>query len=151
MEDEFEVYIGGKLTGLENPELQKRFYENMASVFVKIGKRVYIPHKHTDPVEHPTIDPRRVFEVDRKRVLEADLMVAWVGEPSLGVGIELGIAAENREMRCNRTDVILVYPKGQISRMVLGNPCVIGKIEYSDETEAIQKLEEFVRGYWGWR
>ncbi|MBU2104189.1 MAG: DUF4346 domain-containing protein, partial [Nanoarchaeota archaeon] len=58
------IYIAGKLTGDASPEESKKFYEDIASVAEQSGFNAYLPHKFTDPIEHPHISAIEVYEKD---------------------------------------------------------------------------------------
>ncbi len=131
------VYISGALTGLENPDNQKRFYERIASLCEEIGLEAYLPHKHTDPVNHPYISPQEVFERDRRAVRKADLVIAYVGIPSLGVGMELAYAEV-----FDIPVILLAEEDRKISRFVLGIPNVKGVVRFKTREEALEKLKD---------
>ena len=90
-ERNFKAYISGALTGLSKDSNMKEFYEKVAEIVdlvLGIGT-AYVPHKHTDPIKDPDITPEEVYRVDKGRVCESDIVIAYVGIPSLGVGAEL--------------------------------------------------------------
>jgi len=129
------IYIAGTLTHTRFPDKTKKFYERIAEVATQKGFEAYLPHKHTDPIEHAHISAREVYEKDYEMISDSDIMICFVGEPSLGVGTELEIAKNNN------VKIILIYPKEQkISREALGNPAISEKIIYSSEEEALDKL-----------
>ncbi len=129
------IYIAGTLTQAVSPEQIKKFYERIAEVVTQQGFEAYLPHKNTDPIQHAHISAREVYEKDYEMISNSDIMICFVGEPSLGVGTELEIAKNND------VKIILIYPEGQkISREALGNPAVAERIIYSSEEEALDKL-----------
>lgn len=133
------AYISGALTGVSDIEQIKCFYEKIAEICRDFGLEVYVPHLHSDPVKHPNITPSQVYEMDRKRVAESSLMVAYLGVPSLGTGSELEIC------QCEHVPVIVLYEKGRpVSRMARGNPAIIEEIIFENYQDAYKQLREAV-------
>ncbi|NHM28159.1 XRE family transcriptional regulator [Desulfofundulus sp. TPOSR] len=129
------VYISGALTGLQNPEKIKNFYERIAKVCQEKGLQVYLPHLNTDPEKNPDITPQEVFERDKQQVIASDLLIAYIGVPSLGVGMELAYA-ENSHI-----PIILLYERGKvISRFPRGIPVIMSEIIFNDFDDAINQL-----------
>jgi nucleoside 2-deoxyribosyltransferase len=109
------AYISGPLQAAADIEQARRFYELLAKVCCACGCEAYLPHQRTDPVHHAQTSARAVFARDLNAVSAADLIVAYVGAPSSGVGAELGIAHERR------IPVIgLCGPEGVASRFIEG-------------------------------
>ncbi len=133
------VYIGGALTNSH----QKEIYEKVGEICQSIAREVYTPHlRGTDPVKDSDVTPEVVWQVDEHEVSSADLVVAYVGRPSLGVGGELEIA------RMAKTDIILWWFKGEeVSRLPRGNPAVIEQIEAKDEEDLYNKLKNILKHY----
>ncbi|MFB2768795.1 nucleoside 2-deoxyribosyltransferase [Pelatocladus sp. BLCC-F211] len=130
------VYISGALTGINDPAEIKIFYEDIGSLCEAMGFQTYIPHLHTDPISHPNIDPRQVFETDKQQVSTSDLVIAYLGFPAFGVGMELAYADTKG------IPIILLYEKGKrVSRFPRGIPTVFSEIDFNDYKEALTKLE----------
>lgn len=133
------VYISGALTGIENPLKIKAFYEAVGSLCQEIGFQAYVPHLNTDPTNHPDVSPRQVFETDKHQVSTSDLVIAYLGCPSFGVGMELAYA----EM--NAIPLILLYEQGKnISRFPRGIPTVISEIQFSTYEDALTQLKSIL-------
>lgn len=131
----YDIYIAGSLTNSKNPDEQKKFYEEIAEVCKQSNFSVYLPHQHTDPIQHPDVSPEEVYNKDYEKVVKANCIVAIVDKPSLGVGIELEIAKNNN------TGIILVYHKDEkISRIVRGNPGIKHTIQYETKEDALRRL-----------
>jgi hypothetical protein len=77
------VYIAGCITGA--PEELLGWYSRLGKAFRKAGHETYVPH------EDEEFSDSRVFRKDLKEMADSDLMIATVGPPSTGVGIELGL------------------------------------------------------------
>ncbi|MFH1822185.1 MAG: hypothetical protein ABH830_00620 [Patescibacteria group bacterium] len=81
-----------------------------------------------------------VWQKNLREIAASDLLIAYVGEPSLGVGAELEIA------RITASDIIIWWFKGEkVSRMALGNPAVIKKIEAENEADLHMKFTDFFK------
>lgn len=132
------VYIAGALTEIDDEDNRKNFYENLGKVCSEANYIPYIPHLSKKALSSNMIKkltPKRIFDWDIEKVLESDLVVAYVGYPSMGVGIELGYAA------CLNIPIITICEKGEsISPMILGHKCLVQHIEYSNEIEAFHNL-----------
>lgn len=134
------AYVAGALTHHANSD-QKETYLRIGDYCKKLGlKSAYVPcYMGTDPVKDPNVTPRKVWETDEREVREADLVVAYVGAPSLGTGGELEIA------RIAQNDIILWWYQGDVvSRLPLGNPAVIAKIEAINENDLFQQLKQII-------
>jgi nucleoside 2-deoxyribosyltransferase len=130
------VYISGALTGIENSAEIKAFYENLGSVCEEMGFQAYVPHLKTDPTNNPDVSPRHVFETDKHQVSISNLVIAYLGCPSFGVGMELAYA------ETNGIPLILLYEQGKnISRFPRGIPTVISEIQFSSHENALAQLK----------
>lgn len=133
-----QVYISGPLTNSSKKEL----YELLGEEFEKYGFSAYIPHQHTDPKKNADIKPKEVYQTDYRRIIESSLLVAYVGEPSLGVGQEIQIAS------FHAIPILLVYEKeARVSRMTLGNPGVKQKFQFESFEDLRKWVPEFMVGY----
>lgn len=129
------VFISGPLTGLERPGVVKANYERLAQLCECQGIEAYVPHRRTDPLANPDVPASEVYEIDRLHVSTADLVIAYVGIPSLGVGQEIEIA------RQNEVGVVLLCERGkQLSRMTTGSPNVIAEIRFDEFDEALEEV-----------
>jgi nucleoside 2-deoxyribosyltransferase len=133
------VYISGALTGIENSAEIKAFYEAIGSLCQKIGFQTYVPHLKTDPTNNPDVSPRQVFETDKHEVSKSDLVIAYLGYPSFGVGMELAYA------EANTIPLILLYEQGKnISRFPRGIPTVISEIQFNSHEDALAQLKSIL-------
>ena len=132
-----QIYISGPLTNSSKKEL----YELLGEEFEKCGFSAYIPHQHTDPVKNSKITPEKVYQTDYRKIIESSLLVAYVGEPSLGGGQEIQIAS------FHQIPSVLVFEKGaKVSRMTLGTPGVKQTFQF----EAFENLKEWVPKFMTW-
>src|SRR5919199_3353515 len=129
------IYISGALTGIEKSAEIKAFYEAIGSLGQEMGFQAYVPHLKTDPTNNPDVSPRQVFETDKHQVSASDLVIAYLGFPSFGVGMELAYA------ETNAIPLILLYERGKnISRFPRGIPTVISEIQFSRYEDALAQL-----------
>jgi nucleoside 2-deoxyribosyltransferase len=133
------LYISGALTGIPNAESVKNFYEAIGLLCQDLNFKVYVPHLNTDPIRNPDLTPSYVFKTDKTKVIHADLVIAYLGYPSVGVGMELAYAEERA------IPIILLYEKDrQISRFPRGIPTVIAEIQFNDYKDALNQLQQFL-------
>jgi len=133
-------YIATALTGLEHDARESiMFLSNKISEVAKQHDLyVYEPRKATDPHEHPSVDSAAVYALDRKRVVDADVLLVLANSPSFGVGQELEIAAGYSK------PTILIHHKDRtVSRMVLGSPAnFVATIAYSSPEDLVKQLHQ---------
>ncbi len=135
-----EVYISGALSSLGDAVLGRLFYELLAEIVGDAGFAGYVPHRHTDPVRAPALSPQDIYEIDRRHVSAARLLVAYAGQPSFGVGIEVELAREHG------VPVVLVVERDRpVSRILLGNPAVVEVVRFSDLAELRRSLRDAVK------
>jgi hypothetical protein len=134
-----QVYIAGALTNPQNAAELKSVYEKIADTFQNHQIGSYVPHLFSDPIKHAEMTPQTVWQKDYQEIAKADLLFAYVGTPSLGVGGELEMARENQK------PIILWCFKGEkISRLPRGNPAVVEIWEVKDALELIEKLNDYL-------
>lgn len=130
------AYISGALTNVSNSEAVKSFYESIGEVCKKCQLIPYVPHLYTDPDKNPTLTPIEVFQTDKTNVSAADILIAYIGINSLGVGMELAYA----EMA--QIPIFLLYEKGKnVSRFPRGIPSIVEEIVFQNYSEGIHMLE----------
>ncbi|HUS78284.1 MAG TPA: nucleoside 2-deoxyribosyltransferase [Patescibacteria group bacterium] len=85
------------------------------------------------------ISEAEIFQRDVAWLNEADVVVAEVTGPSLGVGYEIGIAETmGKPVLCLHRDT-----GKKISAMILGNPGLTVK-SYGELSEAYEQIDEFL-------
>lgn len=137
------LYVSGPLTHLQNQDV-KKLYEQIGALGESLGFASRVPHLHTDPILHQDVSAENVYKTDKQQVIDADLMICYVGETSLGVGMELEIALQHKTL------VVLLSEEGvKVSRIVLGSPAVIDHVTFASFEDALVKLrvvlEKFVK------
>jgi nucleoside 2-deoxyribosyltransferase len=130
------VYVSGALTDVPNAVITKKFYEKIGKLCQEKGFEAYVPHVNgTDPIENPNLTPNDVFETDYYHVSTADMVIAYVGAPSLGVGIELGWA------HLLGIPTALLYEEDKrVSRLPRGLPPIIAEIKFQNYEEALEEI-----------
>lgn len=131
------AYISGSLTGWDDRTALRKFYEGIADKCREYGIAPYLPHKHTDPMEHPDLTPQRVYQINSHAIESSQIVVAYVGVSSLGVGAEIELA--------NRLNIpiILLYEHGtHVSRHIRGTPNIMAEVEFTDIQDCLEKLGE---------
>ncbi len=142
------AYISGALTNVPDNkrEALKLFYEKLGRMCEKHGLNVYIPHQHSDPVQHPNLTPREVNLIDHECVSSCSLLVAYVGVPSFGVGAEITWA------NLHQIPIILVVEadqslQRQVSRLIRGFEYVRQEICFTDDADALRQLATYLDRY----
>jgi len=130
-----QVYVSGALTGVSDLAELKCFYEAIAEACREQGLKPYVPHLHTEPgTDH---SPQQVFWTDKTTVLESGLVLAYMGHPSFGVGMEVAYAEEYG------IPVIFLYREGTVvSRMPRGIPSLFREIIYVSQDDALAQLHD---------
>lgn len=100
-----------------------------------------VPNKHIggDAIEEreATLTPKQIHDEDKQGVEKADLVIAEVSHPSLGVGMEIGYAV----MMGKPTYAIYAKEKeATMSMMIMGND-KLNRYTYADMTDLDAVLE----------
>lgn len=109
------AYISGALTGAPALDVARRRYEEAADTCSAHGYDAFVPHLQNDPELAPQLSPEVVYTSDHGALESADLVVAFLGTPSLGVGAEVAIALQHK----SRLVAIYAQPE-RVSRFMLG-------------------------------
>ncbi len=135
------IFFAGPLTDLKNPEKTKSFYTKLRDVAVAEQYDYFWAFlSGTDPVQNPDVSPRKVYYVDTRQLRHSDLMVAYVGEPSTGTGLEIEYAR-----LCNVPVVILYEKNKRISRMLRGCPSVRKEIVFTSEKDCLKQFQKLLQ------
>lgn len=109
------AYISGALLNAARIEESRALYDRLAEACRAAGWDAYVPHHHADPVRDVHLSNTDVAERDLHHVTSADALVAYVGEPSLGVGAEVAIA-----LRAGKSVLVVAESERRVSRFLLG-------------------------------
>lgn len=134
------IFFAGALNDLPNPDKTKLFYKKMAAIAEKLGFTYFWAFLNgTDPDANPDVPARDVYNRDIAALDKSDIMIAYVGEPTTGTGIEVEHAHQTGK------PVVLLYEKtDRVSRMLLGCPAVKKEIPFSTEEDALKQLETYL-------
>lgn len=131
------IYFCGSISGGRQDALT---YVELINYLKKFG-RVLTDHiaKQDILTEDGNKDPKFVFQRDMNWLAQADVVVAEVSAPSLGVGYEVAAGINlGKKTLC-------LYKPGQTKRlsfMIKGNPAIAVK-EYNTLDEAKKAINEF--------
>lgn len=134
------IFFAGPLTELKNPEKTKAFYRKLARVAKVNGFDYFWAFlKGNDPIKNPDVPPGHVYKIDTYQLRRSDVMVAYMGEPSTGTGIEIQFA------NTHHVPVYILYEKGKrISRMLRGCPAVKKEIVFTCEKDALTQFDSLL-------
>lgn len=131
------IYFAGSIRGGRD---DMQLYAQVITLLSKYGKVLteHIGDQTLSILGEDNVTDEFIYERDIKWLDEADVVVAEVTTPSLGVGYELGFAEGKKPILClfrNQTGK-------QISAMINGNKNFIKKT-YSD----LPSLEPIIKGF----
>ncbi|KKS88543.1 MAG: Transcriptional regulator, XRE family [Microgenomates group bacterium GW2011_GWC1_43_11] len=134
------IFFAGPLTNLENPDKVKAFYIKLAALAKQLGHEPFWAFlSGTDPIKNPKVSAQEVYRRDTEQIAKSDLMIAYVGENSIGTGEEIEYA------KSINLPVIIMYEKGDVvSRMLKGNPAVKKEIIFETEDDAVNQLTDYL-------
>lgn len=134
-----QAYLACALTGLDfdRRSLIFQLSDVTSQICEKHGISLYEPRKKTDPVHHPTVEDIDVFNTDRERVLNSDLLIYLSLFPSTGAGQELDFA-----YNALLPIIIISRNKDKVSRMVTGIPAFKVHIKYDEPEELRDRLDD---------
>ncbi|MCX6791470.1 MAG: nucleoside 2-deoxyribosyltransferase [Candidatus Gottesmanbacteria bacterium] len=131
------IFFAGPLNDLKDPETTKAFYRRLADVAKANGFDYFWAFLNgTDPILNPDVPPQDVYRKDIKQLSQSDVMVAYVGDSSVGTGIEIEYA------NTHNIPVYILYEKGKrISRMLRGCPAVKKEIVFTSHEDALKRFD----------
>lgn len=136
------VYIAGALSGIFGRVRLEVFYEMIGSLCEKKGFNVFIPHRDHNFDNTPDMTYKLLYEDIMKRLKSVDLLIAYVGAPSTGVGLEV------QECMHLGVDVIIVAEEECVlSKPLQGCPAVIEKICFDNFDDAMEQLEKVLNAW----
>lgn len=135
------IFFAGPLTDLKNPNKTKGFYLKLARIAQKTGFDYFWAFQHgTDPNVERKISAQEVYKRDSTQLLKSNIMVAYIGEPSPGVGVEVEIA------HTHDIPVCILYEKDRwTSRMLRGCPSIRKEIVFTSEKDCLEQFQKFLQ------
>lgn len=124
-------------------ELRLR-YEQLEEVCREFDLGGYVPHMFSDPTRDPNMTPQEVDDRDREAVTSSVLVLAYVGRPSLGVGIEIEMAVHAAKPVVTLCEKRVVDAR-KLSRLVLGSPALVQEIIFDTWEDAFQQVRDFLK------
>lgn len=133
------IYFAGSIRGgRENKDL----YFYLIKHLTKYGQVLneYVGNKNLNEFGEKLPD-KQIYERDISWLREADVIIAEVSTPSLGVGYEIGKAESlNKKIFCLYKD----QKNKRLSAMISGNPN-IKVAKYKNLTEALNYIDSFFK------
>jgi nucleoside 2-deoxyribosyltransferase len=147
-----QAYVAGSLR--HSPVSWWKTYEKIGEVIEEAGMKAYIPHINTvkttgvtiqNSILNPDLDDgirAKTYDHSLDAVKKSKLIVAEVSYPSLGTGVEIGIA-----LRLNKKIICLAKKGSNVSSMVRGaaKKGLIRMIDYDNDEEALNKLRDMLK------
>ena len=128
------IYFSGSIRGgREDADIYRQiidYLQNFGQVLTE-----HIGDSSLDSSGESKIDDQKIHDRDIELLLESDIIIAEVTNPSLGVGYEIAKAIDYKKK------VVCLYRKKgneRISAMILGSPDIIS-LEYQD-IESLKKM-----------
>ena len=138
-QSELQIYFAGAIRGGRD---DARLYTHLIRALDRFG-RVLTQHVGDSELlgQEQSMSETAIFERDMKWLRAADLVIAEVTTPSLGVGYEIAQAlAWGKPTLC-----LFRPPSGRaLSALIAGNPALRVK-NYVSQAEATALIEEFIR------
>lgn len=139
------VYISGALAGSRDLASACNVYEEFGELLTIRGLNCYLPHKYTHPLYASALCPEEVFARDLRVLESSSLVVAFLDEPSLGVGAEIALAISR-----GIPVIGAVRVRGVVSRFVKG--LIEGSpsgscIEYTSLVNLAEHVLEYASGF----
>lgn len=138
-EPDLKGYLACALTGLTETERRYVFQlsDTVATVCKSFNIDLYEPRKVTDPNFNPDVPDHQVFEIDRQKVLQSDVLIFLSHYPSVGAGQELDFA-----YNALLPIIVIAHSEVRVSRMVTGIPGMLIKITYTEPEELREILDK---------
>ena len=134
-------YISGALQGSACLRNARNLYEETAQCLEGKGIVPFLPHKQTDPVHAAQLSSAEVYERDRKALNECAAIIAFLDEPSHGVGAEIAICLERK------MPMLPMARQGRkCSRFLEGLICSCGLeiVRYGGMSDIDRHLDDFI-------
>jgi len=140
-QSDWDVYMSGALSSITKEQYEyatKEIYDSVENVCNEIKIKCYCPHKSsTTPTKG--IPHSKVWSIDYEKVVRSKAIIAYIGIPAFGVGMEIEMART-----ANKPVVLLCEKETQesLSRIVLGNPAVVDIVLFNKPEEFRDPLKQ---------
>lgn len=138
------VYVSGAFTYLAGVRQQslREFYEAIANTCRQHGLDADVPHRVSGLVHEEFPTAQQVDEIARLAVRHSCLVIAYAGEPSFDVGIEVEMA------KGAAIPAWLLHEKGKpVSSLICGNPIVEKGIQFTDHADALRQIDKALKRF----
>ena len=134
------IYFVGSIRGGRD---DKNLYKELITHIKNYGEVLteHIGEADLDESGESSLNDKEIHDRDMSWLLSADVIIAEVSTPSLGVGYELGRSIENNK------PVLCLFRKDstkRLSAMIAGSSTITNK-EYSTLTEAKELIDIYIR------
>jgi 2'-deoxynucleoside 5'-phosphate N-hydrolase len=126
------IYLGGAITHAGDEQVLQ-WYQDITETLEKIGYEVFLPHRDVHLPKHK--DEQDIHAINMKAIKHADLVIAYVGIPSLGVGMVL-----QRAQKKMIPTILLAEENSTLSEMILHTANIKTIIRFHDKEDAISQL-----------
>ena len=136
MREDKSVFISGALSRVSGKVRLEVFYDMIEQLCISKGFDVFLPYRDANPDRIPGMTNRKLYLSNMDRLKnKTNLLIAYVGLPSIGVGMEV-------EAACNLgVDVILLAEaEVALSKPLQGCPAIVATIRFEDFDDAISQL-----------
>ncbi len=135
------IYFAGSIRGGgSDSKLYKQIILHLKKYGTVIGGE-HADKKILSTTDDKSVNDQFIYNRDRKRLDEADVLVAEVTTPSLGVGYEIGVSVKSKK----RVLCLFRQINGKkLSAMIAGSPDITID-EYKNLDEAKKKIDEFFK------
>ena len=132
------IYFAGSIRGgRQDKDIYAEIIKHLSALGVVLTEHVGYDGNITQINKQKS--QQEIFTQDVNWLSEADVIVAEVTTPSLGVGYEIGVAEKlGKKIIClHRQDI------ESVSAMIAGNPNV-GLLQYETVSQAIEKITQII-------
>lgn len=137
MKKELKGFVSGALSATSGKVRLEVFYEKIGDVLEKEDIHAFIPHRDANPRTTPGLTFDEIYKINMEKIKQVDILIAYVGEPSTGTGMEIQQAT-----REGINVIVLCEQDKPLSKLVMGCPGVIDCIHFETFDEALEKLEK---------
>ena len=132
------IYFSGSIRGVKGDKHRYKRFIELLSMYGKVLTEHSFDYSYSEELQ---MDDRSIYDCDMSWIREANLLVAEVSSPSLGVGYEIAKAEDlNKPIVCLYREQV----GKQLSAMINGNPC-LKIIKYSDQEDALNSLDQHLK------
>jgi len=134
-----EIYFAGSIRGASaDKSVYKRIIEHLTG-YGRVLTEHSFDYSYSEEIK---VDDGWIYSTDMGWLTDADVLVAEVSSPSLGVGYEIGKAEDMGK------PILCLYRRQEgrrLSAMINGNDN-LAVVEYEGVDEALSRIEEFMKG-----